>query len=209
VLGKWINFDIGLFYLNYNNRIGIVSDNGIPFRTNIGTSESMGIESYIEFDLTKLITEKSRWGSLSLFASNAFIEAYYSRWDNPAIAEDPTKSIKNKKVENAPSFIHRFGTTYNIKKLTLVIQYNYISEVYTDAANTVTPNASATIGKLPAYQVIDATLTYNLLEKYIIKAGVNNLNNEKYATRRSGGYPGPGILPGNGRTYFVTFGAKF
>jgi Fe(3+) dicitrate transport protein len=81
--------------------------------------------------------------------------------------------------------------------------------VYTDAANTVLPNAAATVGKLPAYQVMDLSFSLKLLEQYNIKAGVNNLTDEKYATRRAGGYPGPGILPGNGRTFFVSFGAKF
>ena len=48
----------------------------------------------------------------------------------------------------------------------------------------------------------------HFFEKYNIKAGVNNLTDEKYATRRSGGYPGPGILPGNAGTYFISFGAS-
>ena len=39
--------------------------------------------------------------------------------------------------------------------------------------------------------------------------GVNNITDKKYATRRAGGYPGPGILPGNGRTIFVSIGASF
>jgi Fe(3+) dicitrate transport protein len=42
-----------------------------------------------------------------------------------------------------------------------------------------------------------------------VKAGVNNLSDEVYATRRSGGYPGPGLLPGNGRTFYVSLGVNF
>jgi Fe(3+) dicitrate transport protein len=38
--------------------------------------------------------------------------------------------------------------------------------------------------------------------------GVNNLFNESYFTRRAGGYPGPGLLPANGRTFYFTFGIK-
>jgi Fe(3+) dicitrate transport protein len=30
---------------------------------------------------------------------------------------------------------------------------------------------------------------------------------EKYATRRATGYPGPGLMPANGRTFFITLGA--
>ncbi len=35
------------------------------------------------------------------------------------------------------------------------------------------------------------------------------LTNEKYFTRRAGGYPGPGALPADGRTFFITVAAKF
>jgi Fe(3+) dicitrate transport protein len=208
-LGKYINFDIGAFYLSYNNRIGNITQNGSPFKTNIGASVSQGIESYIEIDLVKAITDNEKIGHLSLFASNAFIDAKYTKWDNPAIAEDPLKSIQHKKVENAPSYIHRFGTTYLYHKFSVTFQYNTTAAVYTDAVNTELPNAIATVGKLPAYQVMDLSFSLQFLENYNMKAGVNNLSDEKYATRRSGGYPGPGILPGNGRTIFVSFGAKF
>jgi Fe(3+) dicitrate transport protein len=37
---------------------------------------------------------------------------------------------------------------------------------------------------------------------------VNNLLDKNYATRRAGGYPGPGILPGEGRTFYVSLGIK-
>lgn len=208
-LGKFINFDIGAFYLSYNNRIGNITQNGAPFKTNIGASVSQGIESYIEIDVVKAFTDNEKLGNLCLFASNAFIEAKYTKWDNPAISEDPLKSIKNKQVEYAPSYIHRFGTTYNYKKFSATFQYNTTAAVYTDAINTELPNAAATVGKLPAYQVMDVSFSLKFLANYNVKAGVNNLTDETYATRRAGGYPGPGILPGNGRTVFVSFGAKF
>jgi len=56
---------------------------------------------------------------------------------------------------------------------------------------------------------MDVSLTYLFSEKFNLKAGVNNLGDEKYATRRAGGYPGPGLLPANGRTFYVGIGAKF
>ncbi len=208
-VNKFINFDIGIFYLSYENRIGTITQNGLPFKTNIGASVSQGIESYIEIDVMKIFTDRSKFGSMSVFASNAFIDAKYTEWNNPAIAADPLKSIKDKKVEYAPAYIHRFGTSYSFKKFTATYQYNTTAAVFTDAANTELPNATATVGKLPAYQLMDLTISYHFLEQYTIKLSVNNLTDQKYATRRSGGYPGPGILPGNGRSIFISFGAKF
>jgi Fe(3+) dicitrate transport protein len=208
-LRKFINFDLGVFYLNYANRIGTITIDGAPYKTNIGASVSQGVESYIEIDVVKAFTTNEKFGNLNIFASNALIDAKYTKWDNPAIAEDPLKSIKDKKVEYAPAYIHRFGATYIYKKLSATFQYNTTAAVYTDAVNTELPNAAATVGKLPAYQVMDLSFSLKFLNNYNVKAGVNNLLDEKYATRRAGGYPGPGILPGNGRTIFVTFGAKF
>jgi Fe(3+) dicitrate transport protein len=75
---------------------------------------------------------------------------------------------------------------------------------FTDAANTEAPNATATIGLLEGYQTLDLSLGYEPYRFLRISAGVNNALNEKYATRRAGGYPGPGILPGDGRNYYLS-----
>jgi Fe(3+) dicitrate transport protein len=62
---------------------------------------------------------------------------------------------------------------------------------------------------LDKYNVFDFSSEYKFLENYNIKAGINNVFDEAYATRRSTGYPGPGILPGEGRTFYISVGAKF
>ncbi len=206
---SYLSFDIGIFYLNYENRIGTITQNGVPFKTNIGTSVSKGVESYIEINPIKIFTNYSKIGNLNLFASNSFINATYVKWNNPSIVNDPSKSIENKRVENAPQYIHRFGATYSIKGFSATFQLSCVGNVFTDAANTETPNSTGTIGKLSAYQVMDASLSYKFMERYNVKAGVNNIADEKYATRRAGGYPGPGILPGNGRTVLLSIGASF
>jgi len=206
---NYLNFDVGLFYLQYDNRIGTLTQNGSPFKTNIGNSVSKGIESYIEINPIKIFTDNFKFGSISFFASNSFIDAIYVKWNNAAIANDPSKSIENKRVENAPQQIHRFGATYYIKGFSVTFQSSSVGDVFTDAANTETPNSTGTIGKLSGYQVMDASFSYKFLERYNVKAGVNNLADTKYATRRAGGYPGPGIMPGNGRTVFASIGAAF
>ena len=206
---NYLNFDVGLFYLYYDNRIGTLNQNGGTLKTNIGTSVSKGLESYVEIDVVKILTEKSKIGSVSIFASNSFIDAKYVKWNNPSLNLDPTKSIEGKRVENAPQFINRFGATYYLKGFSATFQLNSIGDVFTDAANTETPNATGTIGKLSGYEIIDASLSYRFMEPYNLKAGVNNITDKKYATRRAVGYPGPGIMPGNGRTIFVSIGASF
>jgi len=204
-----INFDLGAFYLFYDNRIGTISVNGRNLKTNIGSSASKGIESFIELDILKLTNLNTTFGSLTLFTNIAIIDARYIRWDDPAGLVDESKDFTGNYVENAPRNINRFGIAYKRKRFSFSCQYNQVSSIYTDALNTEVANSKATIGKLDGYSLLDISATYLINGKYNIKAGINNLTNEKYATRRSGGYPGPGILPGNARTFFLSIGAKF
>lgn len=208
-LKNFLQFDVGAFYLYYNNRIGTILQDKVAYRTNIGASISKGIETFVELDLFKLLNRHSTMAQLRVFSSYAFVDARYTRWNNPALAGDPAKAIEGKRVENAPQQIGRYGITYRFKALSITAQLSQVSESFTDAVNTEKANAAGTVGKIEAYQVLDLSTTYLLLSKYTLKAGLNNLTDEVYATRRAGGYPGPGLLPANGRTFFVSLGARF
>jgi Fe(3+) dicitrate transport protein len=205
---NYLTFDIGAFYLYYNNRIGTINTNGKNLKTNIGASVSRGIESFIELDLLRLLTTKEKYGQFKIFANVSLIDARYTRWDDPAALADTSKDFRGNYVENAPRTINRFGFTYKYSGFSLTAQLNKVGSIYTDALNTELPNAKATIGKINGYQVIDLSISYAINEQFTIKSGVNNLTNERYATRRSGGFPGPGILPGNGRTGYISIAAK-
>ncbi len=205
---NFLNFDIGIFYLYYDNRVGIITQNNAPFKTNIGTSISRGVESYIEINLIKIFNEDSKIVSLSIFASNSFIDAKYAKWNNPDIVIDPKRSIEGKRIENAPQYIHRFGTTYCLKGISATYQLSTVGDVFADAVNTEISNSTGTIGKLSGYQIMDVSISYKFLERYNFKGGVNNITDKKYSTRRSFGYPGPGIIPGNGRAIFISFGVS-
>ena len=88
-------------------------------------------------------------------------------------------------------------------------QMSDIGEAYADASNTVAPNAAATVGLIPAYRVQDLSASWNFWKQHSVKAGVNNLTDARYFTRRAGGYPGPGILTADGRTFYLTAALKF
>jgi len=202
---NFLNFDVGVFYLNYDNRIGTINQNGNNYRTNIGQSVSKGIESYIEVNPIRIFTNNTKWGSLNVFSTNSIIDAKYIS----SVETNPTKSYNGKLVENAPKYINRLGLTYILKTFSTTFQYSNTSEIYTDALNTELPDSKYQVGKIAGYKVMDLSCAYVLLENCNVKAGVNNLTDEVYATRRSGGYPGPGLLPGNGRTFYFSFGVNF
>jgi Fe(3+) dicitrate transport protein len=111
-------------------------------------------------------------------------------------------------VENAPEWIIRYGANYFYKGLTATIQWSYVDASFSDAMNTVTPTANGLIGLIPSYHIGDISLNYKFLERYNVRAGLNNITNASYFTRRAGGYPGPGLMPADGRNFFVSMGLK-
>ncbi len=221
VLKDFLNFDINVFYLKYNDRIGLlrkyINDNPAlgtyQLRTNVGNSSNQGIESFVEFDITKALSINN-YGALRIFISNSFISATYDDFETNAITGAVpniiiTKTnLKDKQVEYAPKFIHQFGLSYHKKGFSTTFQGKYSDGVFTDATNTEAGTANATAGYLEAYKVYDWALEYTFHNTYLFKAGINNLFNQTYATRRAGGYPGPGIIPNEGRTFYLTLGIK-
>jgi Fe(3+) dicitrate transport protein len=91
---------------------------------------------------------------------------------------------------------------YNTIKLTG--QLSYTSGTYSDANNTRQPTANSQNGWIPAYTVIDLTLSFPIDNGWSLSMGINNLADAVYFTRRAGGYPGPGAMPADGRTVFIT-----
>ena len=198
---NFLNFDIGGFYMAYNNRIGVVvltnpsTGNQYSYRTNIANSVHKGIESYVEFNLLKYLNTKSKYG-LSIFNSFAFIDAKYTSGE-----------FKGNYVEAAAKTINRTGLIFNSTNFSSTFQINSVGDAYGDASNVKT-STDPTAGYIPAYTVLDVSATYKI-KNYAIKFGSNNLTDKSYFTRRTDEYPGPGIIPSIGRSFYVGFSAKF
>jgi Fe(3+) dicitrate transport protein len=212
----YLFFDVSGFLMHYNNRIGILVQQRTDgsfynFRTNVGNSIAKGVEGLVEFNPIKAFGTSLKKGSVSVFSSVGFTEAQYDdffltiRQGNQLI----TNSFQDKRVENAPRWIVRYGINYFYKGFTATMQWSYVSDAFSDAMNTQTPTPNGLNGKIPAYHISDLSVNYKFLEKYNVRAGINNLANTAYFTRRAGGYPGPGLMPADGRNLFVSVGAKF
>jgi len=96
----------------------------------------------------------------------------------------------------------RSGLNYSWKDLKATYQFSYLGEQFSDATNS-TFNPSALTCLIPSYQVMDFSVKYQP-GRYKFTAGVNNLTNEKYFTRRAEAYPGPGIIPATVRSFYVS-----
>lgn len=200
---NYLQFDISGFYLQYNNRVGTITPSGANYRliTNVGASTSKGLESYIEFNPVRAFTN-SEHTDLILFSSYAYTDARYSGNHKDA-------NTKDKKVENAPQDILRAGISFGYKSFLFTTQLSHVGAAFSDANNTLAASANGNTGLIPSYTVTDLTASYKFSKNLNIKAGVNNVGDKRYFTRRAGGYPGPGALPADGRTFFISIGAKF
>ena len=197
---NYLNFDIGVFYMSYNNRIGVVLKTNelgeeYTYRTNIANSVHQGFESYVEFNILKCINTASKYG-ISIFNSYAYIDATYT-----------TGEFVGKRVEAAAKTIERVGLIINDKYFSITCQYNYVGDAFGDASN-IKASPDPVAGYIPAYSVIDCSASYKY-KNYAIKLGGNNLADKAYFTRRTDEYPGPGIIPSIGRSWYVGFSAKF
>jgi Fe(3+) dicitrate transport protein len=136
----------------------------------------------------------------NLFANSAFIYSQY--------LESPYSNVKGKEVEFVPTLNMKLGSQWRYKKFKSSIQYTYLSSQYTDAQNSTSTDPTATVGILPSYGVFDFSVSFER-KNIRVEGSVNNFTDKKYATRRASGYPGPGLLTGDGRGFYLTFGFKF
>ncbi len=206
-----IQFDFSAFFLSYQDRIGLGeiiqrdrfgSEQAISFRTNIGDARILGLEFYGETDLLKWFFSDSNSNSnsppsLLLFLNASALHGLYT---------SGRPEVVGNQVELIPPFSLKSGLSFRYQNFKASIQGSYVAEHFSDATNA-TYVVDATRGLIPAYTVLDFSLGY-ALGRYRLQGGVNNLTDARYFTRRATAYPGPGIIPANGQSFYVTLGVS-
>lgn len=198
-----VSYDAGFFSLFYKDRIGFVqkafSDGSVKSeRNNVGDAVMYGIESLIDVNINKLFIKNTNY-SFNYFINTSLIDSEYTR--------SGQNGIKGNKVEFIPNLNLKTGIRFGYKNLLSNIQYTYLSSQFTDASNAVEGNLSGVIGEIPAYNVLDVSLSYSY-KNFKLEAGINNILDEAYFTRRATGYPGPGIIPSAPRNFYTTLQYK-
>ncbi|MDP5172348.1 MAG: TonB-dependent receptor, partial [Bacteroidia bacterium] len=199
--GNLFRYDVSAYYLRYNDRIGLLLRADQPplfldyrLRTNIADSYTLGVEAVLEADVLRLLKGKTHPYGLVVFANGSFNHARYVNTSD--------LSILDKQVELVPALMLRSGITFMKGNFQAQYQLSFLSQQFTDATNAIR-SSSAVNGLIPAYSVSDLTLRYRW-RMLTLETGVNNLLDQRYFTRRAVSYPGPGIIPGEGRSWFVT-----
>ena len=203
VAGGKLRFDASLFYLNYRNRIGLtellVPDPLVPgldrltaYRTNVGDARILGLELYVASDLLRWWAASSEDWGLEVFVNFSRLNGRYTSGAPAIVGND---------VELIPPYTLKTGATLRWKSLRAAYQWTRVAEHFSDATNAVRV-ADATRGLIPTYTVQDLSLAYRY-RRFGLRAGVNNLADARYFTRRAAAYPGPGIIPADGRSWYL------
>ncbi len=197
----WLYADVTAFYMAYTDRIGLLLKadqpplyNDYRLRTNIADSRNIGLETFVEGQIWQKIRPSDTLNSLSVFVNLALVDARYINTND--------NSIRNKRVEQAPPVLFRTGLTYTRGAFRTGLNYAFTARHFTDATNAVR-TASGVNGQIPAYAVADWNAGYRW-RRYTLEVNCNNLLNAHYFTRRAEAYPGPGIIPADGRSFGCT-----
>jgi Fe(3+) dicitrate transport protein len=162
------------------------------------------VEAYLEIHLLNLKNEHPN-SDLSIFSSYAYNDAKYLN------GTAGTVNLAGKRLEEAPQYLSRSGINGTVKNISATFYYSSVGGLWSDANNTSASSKNPSVGYVPSYNVLDFALSYKFLDNYNIRFGIDNLANTKYYTRRTETlvYLGKGVLPGDGRSIYFTFGAKF
>lgn len=203
---KRLQYDVSLFRLIYKNRMGTLSledNNGqaYTYKTNIGDSRTNGIEVFIQykFPLSNLLYA-------GVFTSTSYMTANYIRGE--IAAGGTNRNIAGNKLEAVPEWISRNGVEVLYKGFGATLLYSYTSETFSDALNTFTPPANGSRGFTPGYSTWDINASLRTGPVVTLRAGLNNIFNKSYFTKRPTFYPGPGIWTSDGKNGYITVSIK-
>ena len=202
-LNEYLSFDMSLFNLYYNDRIGFIQkayDDGSvkSEKGNVGNAHIYGVESLIDFNLNKILLMNSN-NIFNFYINSSFINSQY--------VESQRNGVEGNKVEFVPNINLKSGIKFGYNNFLSNMQFSYLSSQFTDASNAIESNLSGVIGEIPEYYVLDFSSSYSY-KNYKFEFGVNNILNYKYFTRRATGYPGPGIIPSPGFNLYSTLQIK-
>jgi Fe(3+) dicitrate transport protein len=202
-LWKKLKFDCSVFQLNYRDRIGlyattipdpVVIQRVVLLRSNIADARTRGVELTLGGVLFERKEESTRLEGL---LTGSWMKSQYLAGQQSA--------FQGKEVEYVPDFIVRSALIFTHKAWQWDLGLHAVGQQFTEATNAVfTPDAIH--GEIPAFGVVDFGFGWTSSGGWSIRCAVDNATNAQYFTRRSAAYPGPGILPADGRSLQLTVG---
>ena len=209
-ISNMVTFDASVFGLYYDDKIAdyfTLDPNGnaapVRLKDNIGSALTCGFEALIDWSVSRTFFADNEQFVWNIFTNSAITDSKYLKSD--------AFNIEGNKVEFVPLLNLKTGTSIGYKNFTSSIQLSYVSSQFTEATNSITDdkdNSYGIFGEIPAYYVADISASYKW-KMFKLEAGITNFTDNKYFTRRATGYPGPGIIPSETRSFYTTLEFNF
>lgn len=182
-----LDWNVSAFALSYQDRVGLLFPDSTSYprglRTNAGESFHYGVEATV--GATAVQTDAL---TVVVRCTASMMEARYV-----------AGRAKDKDVEFAPAWTASPCLLVTSGPLSCSLVVSATAGVYSDAANTMVDPSGMT-GWIPSYTIVDLSARYRVAATTDVGLSVLNLADATYHTVRTTVYPGPGILPGDGRT---------
>jgi len=204
-LHRRLKYELTYFTMLYNNRMGDLlqtdeNNQTYIYKTNIGNSITHGLETFLEYEILQ-----SKKTTISVFTSTSIMKAQYQN-ANLALKgiNGSNTDISGNEVESLPRFISRNGIEFQYLNFSSNLQFSYTSSSFSDPGNTLSASENGSIGLVPSYGVFDINFRIPFAKYLTLNFGINNLTDNSYFTKRPLIYPGPGIWPSDGRSFYIT-----
>lgn len=150
-----------------------------------------------DWSLSKTFFEANENLNWTVFSNVALTGSEYLKSD--------IKNIEGQEVEFVPLYNIKTGTGIGYKNFLSSLQLTAVSSQLSSANSDLrqTDISNGISGEIPAFYVADFSCSYKF-KHFKIESGINNFTNNSYFTRRAIGYPGPGIIPSEGRVFYAT-----
>ena len=200
-ISNWMFMEMTGFFMDFSNQIIPVSESsgGVGFGVvNAGATRHRGVESALIFDLSNLFGfSKSKLSydinatyAMSTYAADRFIEDV---------------NINGNRTPYAPNWFVNSALTFETNSgFGARLSLNFVGSQFTDELNSELPSADGYTGKIDAYTVLDAMLSYDVKKwNSRFNLSIKNATDARYIANRRP----QGIRVGLPR--FITAGYEF
>ncbi len=202
-LSKVLYVDCSVYALYYGDKIGEYFHENENYqveryRDNVGVALTYGFESLLNWNINDTFLKNEN------IVCNAYLNTAFT---GSSYLSSEVPNIEGNKVEFVPLVNLKTGLEFGYKNFLISTQVAYVSDQFSEATNQDTPpfeNAFGVFGKIPAYAVWDASLSYKFSKYVKLEGTIQNITDNPYFTQRATGYPGPGIIPSPPLNYVLT-----
>jgi Fe(3+) dicitrate transport protein len=185
VIARGVHLDVTGFYMDFSNQVIPVSESSGGTGSGLvngGTTVHRGAEAALVVGFGEVFELPFR---LNLDVNATYIDAFFSG-DRFVGSDADAINIEGNRTPYAPEFLLSSALTFETSKgFGLRFAGTYVSDQFTDPANSIIPTANGRNGQIPSYFLMDATARYTVAKwNTTFSLSCKNLTDERYMVSR-------------------------